>query len=92
MKAVCLERDAEGSREQGEVFEVSKFSSQDQMFHDIFVPQMIEQLMNVPKIVLQDRVQRRNAERIADFPALPDMWKNKSVEAVKIVLQEHNPE
>ena len=31
---------------------------------------MIEQLMNVPKIVLQDRVQRRIAEQIVDFPAL----------------------
>ena len=37
--------------------------------------QMIKQLMNVSMIVLQDRVHRWNAERIADFPALPDCWR-----------------
>ena len=47
--AVCLERDAERSCEQGGFFEVSKIPSQDQMLHDVLVPQMIEQLMNVPK-------------------------------------------
>ena len=48
---------------------MSKIPSQDQRLHDVLVPQMIEQLMNLPDIVLQDRVQRRNAERIADFLA-----------------------
>ena len=38
------------------------------------------------------KVQRRNAERIAHFPALPDLCKKESVEAVKNVLQGHIPE
>ena len=35
--------------------------------------EMLEQLMNVPKTVLQDRVQRWCAEQSAEFPASQDM-------------------
>ena len=51
VKIVCLERVSERSCEQGGFFEVSKISSQDQMLHDVLVPQMTEQLVDVPKIV-----------------------------------------
>ena len=34
--------------------------------------EMLEQLMNVPKTVLQDRVQRWCAEQSAEFPASQD--------------------
>ena len=34
---------------------------------------MLEQLMNVPKTVSQDGVQRWYAEQSAEFPASPDM-------------------
>ena len=53
MKVVCLEVVAQRSSEKSGNFEVSKISSQDQMLHGVPVRQMIEQLMNVPKNVLQ---------------------------------------
>ena len=47
--------------------DVSKISSRDQVLHEV----------PVPKIVLQDRVQRWNAEQSAEFPALPDIRERK---------------
>ena len=90
-KAVQLERVSKRSCEQGWIVEVSKISIQNVSRCSCAADDRTA-LMNVPKIVLQDRVQRWNAEQIADFPALPDMWERKIVEAVKIVLQEHIPE
>ena len=74
----------------GWVFEVCKISSQDQVLNDVPVPQMLEQLMNVHKSVSQGSVRRWTAEQSAQFPALPDMCERKRVEAVNIILQEHN--
>ena len=36
------------------------------------VPQMIEQLVDVPKIVFQDRINRWTAEQIVDMPVFND--------------------
>ena len=77
VKTVCLERVSERSCEQGGVFEVSEISSQDHILHYVLVPQTIEQLVDVPKIVFQDRIQRQNGEQIADLPVLLDMWDRK---------------
>ena len=70
VKAVYLERVSKRICEQCWIFEMSKISSQDQMLHGVPVPQVIEQLMHVPKIFLQDRVQRWNAEKIVETTAL----------------------
>ena len=53
----------------------NKVSSKDQILQstreqilDVLVPQMIEQLVDVPKFISQDRIQRQTAAQIIDFP------------------------
>ena len=43
---------------------------QQRLFEQNIVPEMIEQLEEVPKMISQNGIKRRTAEQIVDFPAL----------------------
>ena len=50
--------------------EVSKIREQ---FLDVPVPRLIEHLVDVPKIVVQDRIQQLTFQQFADIPALQEV-------------------
>ena len=54
---------------------------------DVHVPQIMEEIVEVTKIVQQVRVQLRTVEEIVDVPVL--QFLDESVEVVKPLSQEH---
>ena len=52
---------------------------------DVFVPEMVEQLVKLPKTVSQDGIRQRTAERIADIPV------PQTLEELVEVLQGFSP-
>ena len=73
VEAVHLDRVSKRSCGLGWFSEVSTIPSKDQVLHDVPVPQVLEQLVDVSKSVLQDGVQRWNAEQSSEFPPLPEL-------------------